>query len=302
MRIGFNIHSTDDYISGVECYSLWLLRGLLDIDRQNQYLVFTNRPNLIASHIGTRDNLTIRDYSFLKNRLHRILWEHLKLPFLVQKEKLDILHCPHYICPAFRSSAAYVATIHDTIAVDHPNWCKWSNAAYYRLFLGMSAKTASRIIAVSKFTSQRISRNFNVNGSKVKVIYPGIDTGIFNPGQDAKRQNQVGVRYNLPPKYILFCGNIEPKKNIMNLLRAFKLLKAKKPEYALVITGNRTWKSKKALDYIHTDFENRDIILTGYIDSRDLSFVYKSADCLVLPSFCEGFGFPALEPLHAVCL
>lgn len=191
MRIGFNFHSTDNCISGVEYYSLGLLRGLLDIDRQNQYMVFTNKPELIISHIGLRNNLTIRDCSFLKNRLHRIIWEHFKLAFLVRKEKLDILHCPHYICPAIKSSAVYVVTIHDTIAIDHPEWCKKSNAAYYRRFLGRSVTIASKILAVSKFTAERINHNFNVNSSKIKVIYPGIDTDIFNLYQDIKRQNQV---------------------------------------------------------------------------------------------------------------
>ena len=145
MRIGFNFHSADDYISGVEYYSLGLLRSLLDIDRQNQYIVFTNRPSLINSCIGSKDNLIVRDCSFLKNRLHRILWEHSRLAHIARKENLDILHCPHYICPATRSSAAYVVTIHDTIAIDHPEWCKKSNAAYYRLFLGRSTKNASKI-------------------------------------------------------------------------------------------------------------------------------------------------------------
>jgi len=295
MRIGFNFHSADDHISGVEYYCLGLLRGLLDIDRQNQYIVFTNRPELIISHIGSWDNLTVRDCSFLKSRLHRILWEHLKLPFLVQKEKLDILHCPHYICPAIGSSAAYVITIHDTIAIDHPDWCKKSNAAYYRRFLGRSAKTASKIAAVSKFTADRISYNFNVNGSKVEVIHPGIDTGIFNLYQDTESQNKVRARYNLPENYILYSGNIEPRKNILNLLKAFKQLKNNGVKHSLVISGQRNWKSKQVFDFLRTGFSSKDVILTGYIDRSDIGFVYKMADCLVLPSFCEGFGFPALE-------
>ena len=142
MRIGFNFHSADDYISGVEYYSLGLLRGLLDIDRQNQYIVFTNRPSLINTCMGLKDNLIVRDCSFLKNRLHRIVWEHSRLAPIAKKENLDILHCPHYICPATRGSAVYVVTIHDTIAIDHPEWCKKSNAAYYRRFLGTKVKNA----------------------------------------------------------------------------------------------------------------------------------------------------------------
>lgn len=308
MKIGFNFHSADDYISGVEYYSLGLLRSLLDIDRQNQYIVFTNSPNIIKSHIGSRDNLTVKDCSFLKNRIYRILWEHLRLPFLIRKEELDILHCPHYICPVIKNSTAYIVTIHDTITIDHPVWCKKSNVAYYRRFLGRSVKTASKIAVVSKFTAERIRHNFNVDNSKIEVIYPGIDTGIFNLYQDTERQNQVRTKYNLPENYILYAGNIEPKKNILNLLNAFRLLRSNVTKHSLVISGWRSWKSETVFDFLSTEFRPDEVILTGYIDRIDIGYVYKMADCLVLPSFCEGFGFPALEafacgmPVAASCV
>ena len=295
MRIGFNFHSADPYISGVEYYSLGLLRALLEIDRENVYMVFTNSPDKVRRYIGKRDNLVVRDCGFLKNRLRRILWEHLKLPSLVRKEKLDVLHCPHYICPVVKSSAAYVITLHDTIALDHPRWCKRSNAVYYRLFMGRAIKTALRIITVSKFAAERIHHHFGPNGSKVRFLYPGIDTAGFSPYHDADKQARVRKKYNLPENYILYAGNIEPKKNILNLLKTVKLLKNKNPEYRLVITGKRSWKSNAVFNFLRSEFDPGDVILTGYVDRGDMGSLFKMAACLVLPSFCEGFGFPALE-------
>lgn len=308
MRIGFNFHSRDNYISGVEYYSLGLLRALLEIDYKNQYVVFTNKPDMVKCHIGHYNNLNIRYYSFLKSRLSRIFWEHSRLPFLATQERLDVLHCPHYICPVIKSSAAYVITIHDTIAIDHPEWCKKTNSVYYKMFMRQALKSASRIIAVSQFTSERIYHNFNVNNSKIKIIPPGIDNDIFNLRQDAERQRKLRSRYKINEKYILFSGNIEPKKNIFNLLRAFKLLKNAGLKHSLVISGQRTWKSKKVFDFIRTKFSSTDVILAGYIDRKDIGTVYRMADCLALPSLCEGFGFPALEafacgvPVAASCV
>ncbi len=295
MRIGFNFHSADDYISGVEYYSLELLRSLLHIDRQNQYMVFTNKPELIRSHIGSWDNIIVRDCSFLKNRMRRILWEHWKLAVIAKNENLDILHCPHYICPVPRSSVAYVVTIHDTIAIDHPEWCRKTNAAYYGMLLGRSVKTASKIAAVSKFTAESIKCNFNINETKIEVIYPGIDTAIFNLYQNIEGQDQVRKKYNLPANYILYSGNIEPKKNILNLLKAFKLLRNNGTRHRLVISGQRNWKSENVFNFLRTEFGPGEVVLTGYIDRADLGAVFKMADCLVLPSFCEGFSFPVLE-------
>jgi glycosyltransferase involved in cell wall biosynthesis len=214
---------------------------------------------------------------------------------LIKKERLDILHCPHYICPAIKTSAAYVVTIHDTIAIDHPEWCKTSNAAYYRLFLKKSAKNASKISAVSKFTAERIAENFGGERTKIEVIYPGIDTGTFNLYIDSQRQNQVRTKYNLPQDYILYAGNVEPKKNLLNLLKAFKLLRNNGCRHSLVIAGRRSWKSKQVFDFLHKEFKSGEVILAGYIDRTDIGSVYKMADCLVFPSFCEGFGFPAVE-------
>lgn len=295
MRIGFNFHSADNYISGVENYSLGLLRSFLDIDKVNEYIVFTNKPDLVTSYVKSQDNLAVRDCSFLKNRLYRIGWEHLRLPFIVKKERLDILHCPHYISPALKTLAAYVITVHDTIAIDHPEWCKRTNSAYYGLFLGRSIKTASKIIAVSKFTAERIRQNFNLNGSMVEVIYPGIDTDVFNLNIDSQRQNQLRTTYNLPQDFILYSGNIEPKKNLLNLLNTFKLLRKNGCRHNLVITSQRSWKSKDVFDFLHKEFKSGEVILIGYIDRNDIGHVYKMANCLLLPSFCEGFAFPAVE-------
>jgi len=306
MRIGFNFYCADDYISGVEYYSLGLLRSLLDIDRQNLYIVFTNKPEIITFHIGPHNNLIIKGCGFLKTRFSRIIWEHLRLPGIARKEKLDILHCPHYICPVFRSSAPYVVTVHDTIAIDNPKFCKKTNAAYYNIFMKPAVSTAVKIITVSNFTSGRLCENFGVNSSKVNVIYPGIDE-IFNTFQNTERLKDVQIKYNLPEKFILYCGNIEPKKNILNLLRAFKLLKLKNTKCRLVITGKRTWKSRKVWNYIQSDFYNEEIVTTGYIERQDLPWVYKSAACLVSTSYYEGFGFSPLEafacrvPVAATC-
>jgi len=295
MRIGFNFHSADNFISGVEYYSLGLLRSLLEIDDQNQYIVYTNKPELIISHIEPRDNLFVQDCSFLKNRLHRIIWEHSCLVSHTKKEKLDVLHSPHYICPAIKSSVAYIITIHDTIAIDHADWCKRSNAAYYGMFMGRSVKVASGIVAVSKFTADRIHNNFDINGSKVKVIHPGIDSNVFHFHREIERHNQIRAKYDLPERYIFYAGNIEPKKNLLNLLKAFKILRKTGVQYSLVISGQRSWKSKEVFEFLRDQFSSGEVILTGYIDRSDLGVVYKMAECLLLPSLCEGFGFPALE-------
>ena len=131
MRIGINFHTADRYISGVEYYSLGLINSLLSIDDKNEYCVFTNQAELLKRYVVQSDNLTVRNLDNLNNRLCRVIWEHSRLPQIVIKEKLDILHCPHYICPSIGGAVPYVVTVHDTIAIDYSQWSRISNVIYY---------------------------------------------------------------------------------------------------------------------------------------------------------------------------
>jgi glycosyltransferase involved in cell wall biosynthesis len=296
MRIGINFHTSDNYISGVEYYSLGLLKGLLHIDKRNDYVVYTNQPDLVREHVSSFENLTINGIGHPKIRLARILWEHTQLPGLAVKEKLDVLHCLSYICPICRSSVPYVVTVHDTIAIDHPRWCKPTNALYFNLSMGAAIRRASRVISVSECTADDLKRNFQLCCSKLRVIYPGVD-GIFNASADFSHQDEVRKRYGLPDRYVLFVGNIEPKKNIGTLLRVLAKLREQGLPHKLVLTGKRTWRSGSELGGIYKEAASGNIVLAGYVARNDLPPVYQMADVFVFLSLYEGFGFPPLEAM-----
>lgn len=296
MKIGINFHASDRYISGVEYYSLGLIRNLVRIDNRNQYVVFTNQPGLLADNVPTAENLTIRSLRFLKTRPQRILWEHLALPAIAARHRLDLLHCPHYICPLRPSTVPYVVTIHDTITIDHPSWTTTSNAFYYTLSMRRAVRNAARIIAVSQSTASNLKHNFSVHSPKVKVIHPGIDE-IFNTREDPAARARARARYKLPEKYVLFVGNIEPKKNLPALISAYRLLRERQLPHKLVLTGKRSWKSKTVWNSIRRHIAAGDIVLTGYVERPLLPFVYQMADVFIFVSHYEGFGLPPLEAM-----
>jgi len=296
MRIGFNFQTIDKYISGVEYYFLGLLNGLLSIDKRNEYIVYTNQPCLVKRHIRPSKNLKIFEIRHLRTRMARIFWEHTQLPRLAVRQRLDLLHCPSYICPLYRSSVPYVVTIHDTIAIEHQKWCKQMNSLYFNLFMRAAAKRASCIITVSKCTTVDLKRNFNIPVSKVRMIYPGIDN-IFKARKDYLRCSNIRRRYNLPIHYILYVGNIEPKKNIRTLLCVQKKLSEKGLQHKLVIVGKRSWKNKAELKEISREIISDNVIWTKYVDRNDLPCIYQMADLFIFPSLYEGFGFPPLEAM-----
>ncbi|KKL73846.1 hypothetical protein LCGC14_2070810 [marine sediment metagenome] len=296
MRIGINFHTTDRYISGVERYSLGLIDALLSQDDENEYIVFTNQPQIVRDNVRSARNLCIESLTNIKTRAQRILWEHICLPKVAEKHRIDVLHCPHYICPYFRSNVPYVVTVHDTIALDFPQWCRKTNAIYYKMTMKSAVNNAAKIIAVSKYTAERLNCHFEDTTGKVRVIHPGIDA-VFTDESDDNRQAEVRAKYNLPQKYILFVGNIEPKKNVVALLKASELLEDMGLSHKLVLAGKRSWKSKHVLEEINTQSKANKVVVTQYVLQEDLPFIYQMADVFVFPSLCEGFGFPPLEAM-----
>jgi len=296
MKIGINFNSNYEFISGVEYYSLGLINALVNIDKENEYVIYTNRADLIRENTNSPDNITIYESKHTNTRAARIFWEHTQLPHLAQKHGIDILHCPSYITPLRRTNIPYVVTIHDTIAIDHPEWCKPTNALYYNLFMKKSSQKASSIISVSERTADDVKRNFNLPCSKIHVVHSGIDK-IFNTHKDIPGFQKIKTKYNLPEKYILYVGNIEPKKNLSLTLSLQKHLHQNGFPHKLVIIGKRAWGTKKELVEITKESKSNNIICTGYVQRNELPLIYQNADVFVFPSLYEGFGFPPLEAM-----
>jgi glycosyltransferase involved in cell wall biosynthesis len=296
MRIGINFHSSDEYFSGVEYYGLGLIEGLLCIDSVNEYFVFTNQPDAVRDRVGGRENLSIIGIGGLWSRAARIVWEQSQLGVMARRYRLDMVHCLSYICPIRRSEVPFVVTIHDTIALRMPGWCKRTNAVYFSLAMKRGAGKAARVIAVSKRTAGDIATELGLDGSRIRVIYPGIDE-IFRGRANREQMQEVRHRYNLPERYILYVGNIEPKKNIATLLQMYKSLRLKGFDHKLVLVGKRSWGALSELGEIKRLILTNDLVWPGYVSREELRSIYTMAEVFIFPSLYEGFGFPPLEAM-----
>jgi glycosyltransferase involved in cell wall biosynthesis len=296
MRIGITFHTRDSQMSGVEYYTLGLIRSLLRIDCENTYVVFTNRPDLVEMYAGRDARLTMHKFGWPASRLWRIAWEHLVFPCLLQTTDLDIVHFPQYICPCFGRRVPYVATVHDTLALDRPDWCKVSNVLYHGLFMPLTMRKAAAIIAVSKSTAADIKRHWPASASRIVTIYPGIDDVFREPDLNGQAAI-VRKRYYLPSTYYLFVGNMEPKKNIRALLSVVEQVEKKGLKHKLVIVSGRSWKTTRESRELERWAKTGNVILTGYVPRQDLPYIYRMARLLMFPSLYEGFGFPPLEAM-----
>ncbi|MDR2763922.1 MAG: glycosyltransferase family 4 protein [Tannerella sp.] len=237
----------------------------------------------------------IRVEADMATRWKRIGYEHLRMNRCSEARQTHILHCPAYVLP-WRCRTLSIVTVHDTIALDFPEYCPPGNSSYFRIALPRSVRQATKIIAVSHTVKCDILRHFSVNPDKIEVIYHGIDDR-FKKRVTEKKLSEVRRKYDLPEKFILFVGNIEPKKNISRLIDAcLDVFRQSRIPHSLVVAGRFTWKSQNVQKKI-ARCKDRRILCTGYIDSSDLPAVYTLADLFVFPSLYEGFGLPPLEAM-----
>lgn len=169
-----------------------------------------------------------------------------------------------------------------------------SRVLYWRLMFQYSIRKARKVLAISRFTKNEIIDVLHTSPNKIDVIYCAPNEGIHYIKSQKKIEN-VKKEYALPSKYFLFVGNFNPRKNLINIIRAFDQFKARdKQDYKLVIVGEKGWKftKRKALESIeHKD----DILFPGYIPDEDLPAFYSLSTALVFPTLYEGFGIPPIE-------
>lgn len=295
VKIGINAMVLTARDLGVGIWIRGLIRALARFDRENQYIVY-HRPGVEPLAPEAPANFRFIKAGTIKNsRLTRIFWEQAVLPLHLVKEELDVLHCPAYVAP-FRAQVPVLLTLHDLFVFSHPQYCRFLNRLHYRFAMPVSIQHATRIHCTSHWTRQSLFSSFPKNSEKARVIPPGVDD-IFQAPDPADAE-AYRIEKGLPENPFLFVGNIEPKKNISGLLRAFALLRHQHgSDRKLVMVGaHRGWgvDFKEEIERLHLGDE---VITTGYVQRSELPLLYGMAFALVLPSAIEGFGIPPLEAM-----
>jgi glycosyltransferase involved in cell wall biosynthesis len=208
------------------------------------------------------------------------LWEQFLLPFLVSKN--EVLWTPANSGPLALSNQ--IATIHDLSPLEHPEWFRADFAAWYRLFLPILAKRVRQILVSSRYVKHMIEVRFGVKN--VIVTSAGVDSNFFRP-------NAQQEKYELPERYILFLGSLEPRKNLPTLLSAWNKISKECANTWLIIAGDT---GQVFHDVRFPTFTKRARFL-GYIPEAYLPGLYAGATLFILPSLEEGFGLPVLEAM-----
>ncbi len=299
MRIGIDCRTIlhpEGEKAGIGHYTYYLVKSLLKLDKKNTYvLCFDYRIKDLSPFKSKHSELKRLPFSRYKKFLP-VLYSHLLVSSFLEREKLDVFHSPFSTLPLTYKSPS-VITVHDLTIFKHPEWFP-KQFLSIKVGVPKSIKKACKIIAVSWATKKDIMDIFNVPAEKIELAYNGVDT---SPIRHSKSQESILKKLKVKKPYILYLGTLEPRKNLVRLIKAFKKvctnLKSKMPSLNLVIAGKRGWKYDEIFEEVKDLRLKNRVNFTGYVSEEEKQVLYKNAKVFVFPSLYEGFGIPVVEAM-----
>ena len=286
MRIGYDASSIRPYRSGVGHYTASLLDAL--------HTLFPDRQFLLLSHLAnpawTAPNLLpTQKRSFPIKEIWMQLW----LPRILARCRPDICHFTNSVAP-LDMRVPYVVTVHDLSLIKHPEWHPWSRRIWMRNILRPSIVRASGILCDSEATMRDLFGWLNVDPARSWVV-PLAARKSFFADRPRNDREAIKAKYKLRRPFFLYVGNIEPRKNLSQLLEAYGALDPAGID--LVLAGRRAWQSRSVLRKAHKLMAQGRVHMLDYVSEDDLPALYQSALAFVYPSLMEGFGLPVLEAM-----
>ena len=294
-RIGINAHLLVEEPgyrrAGVSRYLYNLLVHLPAADPEGDYTVFLNHRCPLPGFAQQKRSHLPTDRPAV-----RILWEQFLQPPQLVAAGIALLHSPLNIQPLFLPCRG-VITVMDLAFVIYPESFRPAQRLYQQVLTRLSARRASRVITISASTARDLSRLFAVPESKIKVTLPGVDA-TYQPMRDESSLASFRLRRGLPDKFILFIGTLEPRKNLVMLLRAYAQFKRQaNTGHKLVLAGGKGWLYQPIFAAVEELGLQEDVLFPGFIAEDELPLWYNTADVFVYPSLYEGFGLPPLEAM-----
>lgn len=293
--------------TGVAEYTSRFLDSLLRQNTENQYFLFYNSQNLENKKIekwqGENIHYIKTDFPNKLFNLGIFLFGFPKLDKLIESKikkdlaepdfKLDSFISPNLNYTEVSKSVKYVLVIHDLSFELFPDTYSAKRRLWHKIvFPKKQCQRADLILTPSENTRQDLIKYFKLDQNKIKVSYPN---HLFG-SESSVGFEKLKEKYQLPEKYILYLGTLEPRKNLEALLTAFSKTKARDGGFKLVIAGSKGWKYKKILEEIK---KTDGVKYIGYVDDEDKDGLYKNSKLFVYPSLYEGFGLPVLEAMSS---
>lgn len=312
MKIGVDISDLSaDRADGTTRYTAELARRLPAAGREHEWVYFAPFGSPAIRRIAqSKPNVHIRLSPWPK------YWTQTRLPFELYREKLDMLFMPIQQLPWLRPrNMKTVAVVHDLAVHRFPEQFTRKDWLLLHIFSAQAAREADALIAVSRATADDVARYYG-RTENVHVVHHGVDQDRFRRPNSSShsgeaRQRLLAAYPALAQPYVLYVGQIQPRKNLGRLVEAFETLVSERPplnlplrkgeKLQLAIAGGHGWLQQPILSRIGSSADRERIHLLGRVPDELLPTLYQKAAAFVLPSLYEGFGMPILEAFAAGC-
>jgi glycosyltransferase involved in cell wall biosynthesis len=302
MRIAFDAKRAFTNFTGLGNYSRFIIQALSKFYPENEYILYTPKKNTKSKEVISLTqgpNIDVRTPSKMVNHMRlNSIWRSYMLGNTARKDKVDIFHGLSNELPMTSThKLKTVVTIHDLLFIRYPELYNRIDVQIYKKKFRHACNVADRIIAISEQTAQDIVDFFNVDRSKIDVVYQGC-LPEFRFEDESTGLRFIKDKYGLPDDFILNVGTIEPRKNALLILKALAHHK-QTLDIPLVIIGKATKYKKELLEYAEKEqIENRIIFLHNVV-LDDLPKIYQMAQVFIYPSIFEGFGIPIIEAINS---
>ncbi|HET6817169.1 MAG TPA: glycosyltransferase family 1 protein [Mycobacteriales bacterium] len=231
----------------------------------------------------------------IAHRPARLAWEQTGLPLVAHEVNAQVVHSPHYTMP-LRVGCPVVVTIHDATFFTQPDVHTAVKGTFFRSATRTAVRRATRVIVPSKATRDELVRVLDADSTRIDVAYHGVDPDLFHVPTDADKA-RVAARLGLHGDYIAFLGQLEPRKNVPDLIRGWaRAVHWRDDPPALVLAGGSGWDEDVDAAIAEVPSHLR-VVRPGYLRFADLPGYLGGATVVAYPSHGEGFGLPVLEAM-----
>lgn len=299
MRIGIDARLYGLEHAGIGRYVMKLVDQVIKQDKKDHFVLFLNK-NHTNNFLGIK-NVTVVEvnipiYSF---------GEQIVLPFIFSKEKLDVLHVPHFNAPILYPGKLII-TVHDLIkhystgkaTTTRQPWLYGIKRLGYLTATNIVVRKAEKIITPTEYVKEDVAKKFKINKDKIFVTYEAVDDSLKKNDLKSDEKKQVLTKYGLTQPFVIYTGSVYPHKNVDVLIDAIEEHNKTKEvdlQLALICARSVFWErlNKKIVDRRLEKW----IKMLGFVNDTDVSKLYDLALCLVHPSKMEGFGLTGLEAM-----
>ena len=294
MNIGIDLTFYSNIRTGISNYTFKLLEYFNKVDTTNKYFLYTS--NDLPSEIKFNENFIIKKLETKHIHLYYLLF----LKKQLMKDKINLFFGPSFYLPAKSKKYKMVTTFHDLsiIKTKNSSYHKFFKYHISKLFHKKACKDAYKIIAISESTKNDIKDCFNIADNKIEVIYDGYSDYTRLTNITSEETNSILKKFSINVPFILSVNTIEPRKNLINSVKAFELYKGEtNSSIKYVIVGKLGWKYEPIVNSFKNSIYSKDILYLNYVTPKEKEVLYRNALYTSFVSLYEGFGLPITESL-----